>query len=147
MEKKYVIKNFEDGTYLQQDREGWGEDFTMCEFDSLELAVDMVALQPYGNFTIEIIYKKLKIMEKKQSSIDYFFEEVVKWQMKPWLYASDGLEPIIKQAKAMHNEEIERFNKFLNDEKKLGIADLKTIERIQWYYNTYFNETFGGDNE
>ena len=57
MEKKYVIKNFLDGTYLHQDREGWGEEFTVCEFDSLELAVDMVALQPYGNFTIEIIYK------------------------------------------------------------------------------------------
>lgn len=57
MEKKYVIKNFVDGNYLQQDREGWGEEFTVCEFDSLEDAVDMVALQPYGNFTIEIIYK------------------------------------------------------------------------------------------
>ena len=81
-------------------------------------------------------------MEKKQSSVDYFFEEVVKWETRPWLYASDGLEAIREQAKAMHKEEIERFNKFLNDEKKLGIADLKTIERIQWYYNTYFNETF-----
>lgn len=58
MEKKYVIKNFVDGTYLQQDTEGSGDEFTLCEFDSLELAVDMVALQPYGNFKIEIIYKK-----------------------------------------------------------------------------------------
>ena len=135
MEKKYVIKNFEDGTYLQQDREGWGEDFTMCEFDSLELAVDMVALQPYGNFTIEIIYKKLKIMEKKQSSIDYFFEEVVKWQMKPWLYASDGLEPIIKQAKAMHKEEIgDAYRRgFISDDIKLA--------------DDYYNETFGGGKD
>ena len=49
------------------------------------------------------------------------------------------------QAKAMEKEQHEKFNKFLNVEKKLGIADLKTIERIQWYYNTYFNETYGGD--
>ena len=134
MEKKYVIKNFEDGTYLQQDREGWGEDFTMCEFDSLELAVDMVALQPYGNFTIEIIYKKLKIMEKKQSSIDYFFEEVVKWQMKPWLYASDGLDPIIKQAKAMHKSEIE--SAYLD-----GCTDnMNDEDDVEYYYN----EIFGG---
>jgi hypothetical protein len=45
-----------------------------------------------------------------------------------------------KQAKEMEKGEHEKFNKFLNDEKQLGISDLKTIERIQWYYNTYFNE-------
>jgi len=46
------------------------------------------------------------------------------------------------QAKQMEKEKHEKFNKFLNDEKELGLSDLKTIERIQWYYNTYFNETF-----
>jgi len=49
---------------------------------------------------------------------------------------------IIEQAKEMEKANHEKFNKFLNDEKQLGISDLKTIERIQWYYNTYFNETF-----
>jgi hypothetical protein len=48
----------------------------------------------------------------------------------------------IEQAKEMEKEKYEKFNKFLNDEKELGLSDLKTIERIQWYYNTYFNETF-----
>jgi hypothetical protein len=48
----------------------------------------------------------------------------------------------IEQAKEMEKEKHENFNKFLNDEKELKISDLKTIERIQWYYNTYFNETF-----
>ena len=71
-------------------------------------------------------------MEKKQSSIDYFFEEVVKWQMKPWLYASDGLEPIINQAKAMHKEEIETA---WYD----GISGGECGSREQ-----YYNETFGG---
>jgi hypothetical protein len=52
---------------------------------------------------------------------------------------------LYEQAKEMENEKHEKFNKFLNDEKQLGISDLKTIERIQWYYNTYFNETYGGD--
>ena len=56
MEKKYVVKNFENGTYFQQDREGWGEEFTMCEFDSLEEAENMIDLQPYGKFVIETIY-------------------------------------------------------------------------------------------
>ena len=60
-------------------------------------------------------------MEKKQSSIDYFFEEVVKWQMKPWLYASDGLEGIREKAKAMHKEEIQDAYRrgFISDDIKL----------------------------
>ena len=52
-----------------------------------------------------------------------------------------------EQAKEMEKEKHEKFNKFLNDEKQLGISDLKTIERIQWYYNTYFNETYGGGEQ
>jgi hypothetical protein len=75
-------------------------------------------------------------MEKKQSSIDYFFEEVVKWQMKPWLYASDGLEPIIKQAKAMHKEEI--VDSYIEGHSIYG--ENTNAEQ-------YYNETFGGDNE
>ena len=51
----------------------------------------------------------------------------------------------IKKAKEMENERHERFNKFLNDEIKLGMSDKETIERVQWYYNTYFNETYGGN--
>ena len=76
-------------------------------------------------------------MEKKQSSIDYFFEEVVKWQMKPWLYASDGLEPIIKQAKAMHKEEI-------MDSWDAGLCVQDTNDICSEYY---YNETFGGEGE
>jgi hypothetical protein len=44
----------------------------------------------------------------------------------------------------MEKEKHEKFNKFLNDEKQLKISNLKTIERIQWYYNNYFNETYEG---
>ena len=75
-------------------------------------------------------------MEKKQSSIDYFFEEVVKWQMKPWLYASDGLEPIIKQAKAMHKEEI--IEAYIEGHSIYG----ENTNSEQ-----YYNETFGGNDE
>ena len=80
-------------------------------------------------------------MEKKQSSVEW-----LEWQINLGL-SERGLINAFREAKAMHKDEIERFNKFLNDEKKLGIADLKTIERIQWYYNTYFNETFGGETD
>ena len=54
-----------------------------------------------------------------------------------------SMKEILEQAKGMEKEKDEKFNKFLNDEKQLKISDLKTIERIQWYYNTYFNETYG----
>jgi hypothetical protein len=43
--------------------------------------------------------------------------------------------------KRMEKAETSKFYDFLEMEKKIGISDLKTIERIQWYYNTYFNET------
>ncbi len=89
---------------------------------------------------------ELEVTMSKQSSIDWLVEQIKK-DINLRLRGFD-IDKALEQAKAMHKEDIERFNKFLNDEKKLGIADLKTIERIQWYYNTYFNETFGGqDNE
>ena len=34
-----------------------------------------------------------------------------------------------------------KFNDFLDKEKELGISDIKTIERIQWYYKTYFDKS------
>lgn len=50
---------------------------------------------------------------------------------------------IIEQAKQMEKEKHDAWNAFLEREKTLGISDVKTIERIQWYYNQYYNETFG----
>jgi hypothetical protein len=57
-------------------------------------------------------------------------------------YDESILDEQWQKALEMEKANHEKFNKFLNDEKQLGISDLKTIERIQWYYNTYFNETF-----
>ena len=73
-------------------------------------------------------------MEKKQSSIDYFFEEVVKWNTRPWLYASDGgLEGIREKAKAMHKDEIvDAYSEALYDHR-------------QEDGEQYYNETFGGE--
>jgi ferritin len=55
----------------------------------------------------------------------------------------EGNKDLIEQAKEMEKQQHEKINKFLDVEKVLGISDLKTIERIQWYYNNYFNETYG----
>jgi hypothetical protein len=30
--------------------------------------------------------------------------------------------------------------KFLNTEKELKLSDAKTIERIKWYFETYFEQ-------
>lgn len=50
-----------------------------------------------------------------------------------------SFEKVLQQAKEMEKAEHSRFNTFLDNEKELKISDKKTIERIQWYYNTYFN--------
>jgi hypothetical protein len=75
-----------------------------------------------------------KYMEK-QTAVEYLFEQL-------WDTPKDKLTwySILKKAKEMEKEKHDKFNKFLNDEKELGLSDSKTIERIQWYYNTYFNE-------
>jgi hypothetical protein len=78
--------------------------------------------------------------ETQQSPVEWFAERI----------QSDKIfnfKNVLQQAKGMERDKHKRFNKFLDDEKVLGIADLKTIERIQWYYNTYFNETYGGGEQ
>jgi len=90
---------------------------------------------------------------KQQTAVEWYIIKRDEIEMKIRLMQispSEYEQELIKaeqQAKEMEKEKHEKFNKFLNDEKKLGISDSKTIERIQWYYNTYFNETYGGDQQ
>ena len=92
MEKKYVIKNFEDGTYLQQDREGWGEDFTMCEFDSLEEAEDArTALDGWKwKMAMWDLDQKLRGTTKYAASL----VNPSKDNLKDWYQSSPKLKPI-----------------------------------------------------
>ena len=85
-------------------------------------------------------------MEKKQSSIDYFFEEVVKWEMRPWLYASDGLEAIREKAKQMHKEEIQSAIIYAEREHNI-LGNVWPTQTVLDKAEKYYNETFGGDNE
>jgi hypothetical protein len=87
----------------------------------------------------------------KQTAIDILFDQIkLKADSIPTNTAENrklkgayvDCLTLIREAKEMEKANHEKFNKFLNDEKQLGISDLKTVERIQWYYNTYFNETF-----
>jgi hypothetical protein len=80
-------------------------------------------------------------MESKQTAVEMLIEQIANYVDFP--AEPTGITKLIDKAKAMEKEKHQKFNKYLNDEKELGISDLKTIERIQWYYNTYFNETYG----
>jgi hypothetical protein len=83
---------------------------------------------------------------KQQTAVEQFLN-AIKDQILLSKEHLEMIESYAKQTKEMEKEKHEKFNKFLNDEKQLGISDLKTIERIQWYYNTYFNETYGGGEQ
>jgi hypothetical protein len=68
-------------------------------------------------------------------------EWLVQQLSKEWQLEDRDLH-LIQQAKEMDKEKHLNWNKFLESEKTLGISDVKTIERVQWYYNEYYNETF-----
>jgi hypothetical protein len=81
-------------------------------------------------------------------------QTAVEWLVKKLTNRQNGifdgfphlsLDEIYSQAKAMEKEQYDIFDKYLEAEKHFGISDKKTIERVQWYYRTYFNETYGGD--
>ena len=93
------------------------------------------------------------IDNKQQTTVEWLFSETLgitlqlankrishrNWELQ--------MVKLYEQAKEMDKEKHEKFNKLLNDEKQLEISDLKTVERIQWYYNTYFNETYGDEQQ
>lgn len=43
------------------------------------------------------------------------------------------------QAERMYSES-DKIMKFLDTEIKLGLSDIKTIERVKWYFETYFEQ-------
>jgi hypothetical protein len=64
-------------------------------------------------------------MEKKQSSIDWFYQRIL----------AKDIESVFEQAKAMHKEETEQFG---------AVCCLKTTQKNQWSLEQLYNETFGG---
>lgn len=75
-------------------------------------------------------------MATKQTAVEW-----LKSKLTRCVTATDERQAF-EQAKAMEREKHIKWNNFLETEKKFGISDVKTIERIQWYYNEYFNETY-----
>jgi hypothetical protein len=73
----------------------------------------------------------------KQTAVEWLVKELemnILW--------SDKARKAVHKAKEMEKEKHLNWNKFLESEKTLGISDVKTIERVQWYYNEYYNKTF-----
>ena len=82
-----------------------------------------------------------------------YTEEQVKQMIDDAHNGIDGYYDIFKKHIAIQlptDEEIdEKFNDFLQKELEIGISDKATIERIEWYYNTYFkrDKIKGGQGE
>ena len=77
----------------------------------------------------------------KQTAVEWLYNNL----KSHFEHNGDLLEVVqmsFEQAKEMEKEKHLNWNKFLESEKTLGISDVKTIERVQWYYNEYYNETF-----
>jgi hypothetical protein len=78
----------------------------------------------------------------QQTAVEWFADKLD--ELIPFVNEKTAIafNKLVAQAKEMEKQQHEKINKFLDVEKVLGISDLKTIERIQWYYNNYFNETY-----
>jgi hypothetical protein len=89
----------------------------------------------------------------QQTAVEWFHKKT--WELKMLLEKQQisvgeygvAYYDIFEQAKQMEGEQHSKFNKFLENEKELKISDVNTIERVQWYYNTYFNKTHGNNNK
>jgi hypothetical protein len=96
----------------------------------------------------EIITHPYYIIEKK-----LMFIEGVKWQAERMYSEEEPDYDKIKEAlveirkipmtfspdERMYSES-DKIMKFLNTEKELKLSDAKTIERIKWYFETYFEQ-------
>jgi hypothetical protein len=83
-------------------------------------------------------------MEKKQSSIDWLVKELKEFYAEPCKYDK---QEIIKQAKAMHKEEIidARNNGFMQSAEgwngEYGLSDFSCLTK-EIQSEQYYNETF-----
>jgi hypothetical protein len=76
----------------------------------------------------EFIQWAISLKDKEQQCID-------------WICIKSKAEELL----AMEKEKHDAWNAFLEREKTLGTIDVQTIERIKWYYNQYYNETYRKD--
>ena len=89
-----------------------------------------------------------KLNNMEQTAVEWYNSKVIELMTQreqgniDVLEFRNQLDLLLTEAKEMEKEKHLNWNKFLESEKTLGISDVKTIERVQWYYNEYYNETF-----
>jgi hypothetical protein len=67
------------------------------------------------------------------------FEDFDDWYQET--YVSKGSDDHISDIRKMvelPQQDVDKFEKFLDDEIELGLSPKDTIKRIKWYYQTYF---------
>ena len=80
-------------------------------------------------------------MEKKQSSVELF---AIALYEKGFLKGNGNeINDLLEQAKAMHKEEVQ-------ESYREGRSDQQSPRNVHFYHRnaeSYYNETFGGNNE
>ena len=78
--------------------------------------------------------------EPKQQTIKEFIEsEGYPEGPTQEIWKQGVLDGLKWQAARMYSE-ADKMMKFLDTEIKLGLSDIKTIERVKWYFETYFEQ-------
>jgi len=61
-----------------------------------------------------------------------------------WDRCYQSIEMMIKSVylpmEQLPKQDVDKFEKFLDNEIELGLSPKDTIERIKWYYKTYFKQ-------
>lgn len=82
-------------------------------------------------------------MEKKQSSIEQLELDLEIWFTLSGMYFPIEIKNSIERVKAMHKEEIK-------ESYREGRSDQQSPRNVHFYHRnakSYFNETFGGEDE
>jgi hypothetical protein len=93
--------------------------------------------------------EKVGYVEPKQETLEETKlneKEFYKYMAKQDSWKSTGLiiqefiQLKLKEQDKNKYSEADKIMKFLDTEVKLGLSDIKTIERIKWYFETYFEQ-------
>ena len=82
-----------------------------------------------------------EIIEKYEAKLDYLNKSIDSYSHlmdENTLEMMEDLKILLTEVIADFKTIDEKFNDFLQKELEIGISDKATIERIEWYYNTYF---------
>ena len=86
---------------------------------------------------------KINNMEPKQETLEEAAERVAKLKYGPTIYGIERVNAFKDGAKWQQERmysEADKIMKFLDTEVDLKLSDIKTIERIKWYFETYFEQ-------